>query len=271
MDNFPPFLSFPGFSIHTFSLLMGIGVLSAALIVWRSLGGSIPARHLAEIGLAALAGSLITARLVHVALQWAYFSSHPAEIAQISAGGLSWHGALIGGLAGAALAARWRRVSLPRLLDAYALALPLLGAFTWYACASVITAHCAYGAEIRTLADAPAWAASESRDVFGIIAPRWNTQHFGLIWSVIVMMLIGWLIFTSRMTGRRFWLALALFSAGMFIIGFWRGDSLPILYGLRLDQWLDGLLLSMALTGIIARRQRANNIAAIFAGFLLPH
>ncbi|MDL1902993.1 hypothetical protein FBR02_19770 [Anaerolineae bacterium CFX9] len=73
------------------------------------------------------------------------------------------------------------------------------------------------------------------------------------------------------MTGRRFWLALALFSAGMFIIGFWRGDSLPILYGLRLDQWLDGLLLSMAFTGIIARRQRATDVVAIFAGFLLPH
>lgn len=255
MDSFPPITTLFGISIRTFSLIIGLGALTASLAAWRSMRGSPSARHLADVLLAALVPGLIMARLIHVALQWDYFAAHTDEIAQIRAGGLDWHGALIGGLAGAWVASRWRKLSLPITLDAFAPALPIVAAFTWYACASVITAHCGYGAEIATLADAPRWAASESSDVFGIMAPRWNTQHAGMVWSLAVTALILWTTRSGWLEGRRFWLALLMTSAGMFIIGFWRGDAVPMISGLRADQWLDALMIGLAAVGILTSRQ----------------
>ena len=55
----------------------------------------------------------------------------------------------------------------------------------------------------------------------------------------------------------RLWLLLLLLSAGMFAIGFLRGDFSVIYYSLRLDQWLD---MSMALfAGILLVKQTAGH------------
>ena len=59
-----------------------------------------------------------------------------------------------------------------------------------------------------------------------------------LIISVILIRQ-GWL------KGRRFWLLLALLSAGMFGIGFFRGDYAVMIAGLRADQVLDVMLFSV--------------------------
>ena len=40
-------------------------------------------------------------------------------------------------------------------------------------------ANCAYGVEVLTLADYPAWLVTESPDVYGTIAPRLNLPMLG--------------------------------------------------------------------------------------------
>jgi hypothetical protein len=53
----------------------------------------------------------------------------------------------------------------------------------------------------------------------------------------------------------RFWLVLALLALGTFGIGFTRGDSVPMVGGLRLDQVLDLLTAAGALaTAALAAR-----------------
>src|SRR5690606_31172444 len=100
-------------------------------------------------------GAVVGARLAHVALQWDYFSAHTGEIIRLTAGGLDWHGALLGGLLGLALVARWRRLPLRLLLDALTPVLPLVALGGWIACWS---AACGYGREVDTLANYPAYA-----------------------------------------------------------------------------------------------------------------
>src|SRR5690606_12168503 len=156
------------------------------------------------------------------------------------AGGLDWHGAVIGGLVGLAAAARWRKLALRDMLDAFAPALPLLAFAGWLGCWGAV---CGYGAEVDTLAHYPAFAAAETRDVYGLVAPRYNTRVFGMALALALLILSlvlnrrGWLKY------RRFWLLLALLSAGMFGIGFFRGDYALVVAGIRADQWLDVLLL----------------------------
>jgi len=236
-------IAFRFFSVPIFSLALTLGiVVSIGVGAWRS---ALRLGALIDVCLGAAVGGVIGARIGHVLLNWAYFADALSEALHPSAGGLDWHGAVIGGLIGLALVAGLRKLNLRDLLDALAPTLPLLAFAGWFGCWAAV---CGYGAEVDTLAHYPAFAAAETRDVYGIVAPRYNTQVFGmalaLALGIVCLVLIGrgWLKY------RRFWLLLALLSAGMFAIGFFRGDYSPMLDGLRADQVLD---ICLCLWGVV--------------------
>jgi hypothetical protein len=106
----------------------------------------------------------------------------------------------------------------------------------WWGCAA---ANCAYGAEVDNLSNYPGWLVTERPDVFGIPAPRYHTQQFGLILGMIGLAFTALLFWRGWFDRARFWLVLALLSAGMYTIGFARGDFAVIIAGWRADQWLD--------------------------------
>jgi phosphatidylglycerol:prolipoprotein diacylglycerol transferase len=220
---------------YTLALAMGIGASAAfGLYRVRKRPGA-----LVDVGLGALIGGVALARLEHVLLNWNYFAYNVSEAFQLNAGGLDWHGALLGGLLGGFVASRWRQVNSRDLLDATTLALPLIAHAAWYGCWA---ANCAYGVEVDTLAHFPAWAVSEAADIYGIAEPRYNTQIYGLWLSAALLVVAVILLWRGWLRGARFWLILALFSAGMFVIGFFRGDYTLMLNGLRLDQWFDAIV-----------------------------
>ncbi len=244
-----PNIAFRFFSLPTFGFALAVGIaLSVGIGVYRS---GYRASAVIDVGLGAFAGGVVGARLVHVLLNWTYFADHLAEALRPNAGGLDWHGALVGGVVGLALVARWRHLPVRALLDALAPALPLLVLAGWLGCAAAV---CAYGAEVDTLAHYPAFAVAESRDVYGIVAPRYNTQLFGMALALVLLALSFVLMRFDGLKDRRFWILLALFSIGMFGIGFYRGDSVPILLGLRADQFFDLALLGWSIQQIAVRR-----------------
>jgi phosphatidylglycerol---prolipoprotein diacylglyceryl transferase len=227
-------IAFPFFSVPIYSLALVLGItLSLGIGLRRS---ALRPSTLIDAGLAACLGGVIGARIVHVLLNWAYFADNLSEALRPSAGGLDWHGALIGGLLGLALIAGWRKLELRTLLDALSPALPLLAFAGWLGCWAAV---CGYGAEVDTLAHYPAFAAAETRDVFGIVAPRYNTQLFGMVLALALLIVSAILIRRGWLRYRRFWLLLALLSVGMFVIGFFRGDYAVVIAGLRADQVLD--------------------------------
>ena len=107
---------------------------------------------------------------------------------------------------------------------------------------------------------------SETADVYGIAVPRYNTQVFGLILSLIVMIVVALVMWTGKPSpptplphgeGRkmwRFWFVLALLSAGMFVIGFFRGDSSIYIANFRADQILDVMFVGMSVLAISLKR-----------------
>lgn len=243
-------------TVPTYTFLVSLGILIA--VAYPALRCRLRAAPLTAPGavgavvdvlLAGLIIGLVMARALHVLLNWAYFAGHTTEITQLSAGGLNWHGAVIGACVGMAIMARFRRqVNMPLLLDALALVLPLMAFLSWWGCGA---AHCSYGAEVQRLADYPAWMVWEERDIFNMIAPRYATQPLGMAFALmlfIIMMVIAW---RGWFTGRRFWVSLALLAVGMFALGFLRGDHAEVIAGLRADQWLDAVMGMVGLLGLV--------------------
>jgi phosphatidylglycerol:prolipoprotein diacylglycerol transferase len=238
------YTNFAGFTVQTYTLILSLSIvlsIGLLLVLNRQLA---PAR-LFDLAVGALIGALIMARVGHVVLYWDYFSSHLAEIPRYDMGGLDWHGAAFGGLAGLWLAARLRRVTLSPILDSLALILPLLTLAGWRGC---MAAACAYGSEITRMAAYPPLLVWEASDSYGLIAPRYATQLLGTLMAVVLLLLAIFLHHRNWLPGQRFWFMLILAGAGMFLIGFLRGDPIPTFASSRFDQWLD---LLMVITGLI--------------------
>jgi phosphatidylglycerol---prolipoprotein diacylglyceryl transferase len=252
------------FAVRSYTLFLALAIFAGGgWAVWR-LRDLAPVGHRVDVLLGALVGGAVGARLMHVLLHWDYFGAHTGEITRMSLGGLEWHGAVLGGLAGLIFAARWRGLSLPPLLNAITPALPLLALGGWYGC---LAAGCGYGIEVDTLANYPSWAVAELRDVYGIAAPRYNTQVFGMAWAGVVLAATVIVSYKEKQiapprhqvrqeNAKQFWFILALLSMGMFVIGFWRGDNVPIITGLRMDQWLDILVVISCLRLVVSQQKQ---------------
>lgn len=246
------YTTFGPLRLQTFTLALTLAVLASIGIgVYRT-----QARRSAVVDacLGALLLGVIGARIGHVLLNWEYFVYNPRDILRIYTGGLDWHGALLGGLAGLFGVARWRRIDPLPLLDALTPALPLLALAGWWGC---LAANCAFGTEVDTLANYPPLLVAERPDVYGLPAPRYNTQLFGLALSIATLVLVAALLWRGWWPVRRFWLVLAILSLGMFGIGFVRADFAVELGGLRADQWLDLAALGAGLVGMGFARSHA--------------
>jgi prolipoprotein diacylglyceryltransferase len=195
---------------------------------------------------------------MHVMLESIYFSAHPDQILALSAGGFDWHGAILGGLIGAAIVARLRSVPFAELADALALIVPLGAVAVWSGCSA---AACAYGVEVPTLADYPAWLVVESPDVYGTVAPRLNLPQIGMFIGLAVYLLIFILSVTHRARGLRLWIALGAVSLATAPLEFFRGDYVVSWFDHRADQVLDLavlLLVTVLAAATLVMRINAN-------------
>ncbi len=179
---------------------------------------------------------VLTARIVHIALNWSYFAYHTDELWRLDRGGLDWHGAAIGAWLGIHLTQRWRPIAQAHLWDKLAIGAVLVSMGAWVGCYAT---GCAYGTEVNSLADYPAWLVWEAQDIFGIFAPRYNVQVLGIGMSLITLMAMLFIVWRGWLQGRRIWLAIALIGGIHLGLGFLRGDYALEVLGLRAGQWLD--------------------------------
>ncbi len=249
-----PYLTLGSLSVPTFTaLIAGAVALGLAALAVAARRRAVPRPlHWIDAGLGGLVGGVIGARLFHVLLSAAYFKDHVGEAFDLRTGGLSWHGAVCGGLLGAWLVCRWRRVDWRAVTDVLALVWPAGVMAAWAGCWA---SACAYGAEVWTLAEHPAWAVSERPDIYGAIAPRYNVQLFGVWFGAALLALLIGLALAGWLRGYRLWLALGLTGAGAFILGFFRGDGVPApLPGLSRDQALDLSLIAFSVAAAAVTR-----------------
>lgn len=237
---------------YTLALMVGIG-MGIAWVVRRAPIGQRGAYF--DVCLASLLGAILLGRALYVLLHWAFFADHLDSIWQIQRdGGLAWQGiltgaALMGVLFGHRRRVAWRTVSRVQAV----VIMPLIACLGWYGCA---TAACAYGAEVAHLNDYPAWLVWDRPNIYGLVAPRFATQRFGMVWTLGVLLYALWLIRYDYWRQGRFFGIVLLLALGSFLIGFWRADYSLRVLGLRIEQLLDlGLIIgSILMIGIFKDR-----------------
>ncbi len=200
----------------------------------------------ADVLIAGVVGALIVGRGVHVLVHWRYFADRTEEAMRLQAGGLDWHGVIVGTLLAVSFMGRVRGVRLRDLLPYLAWGIPLIALGAWAGCA---TAGCAYGREVPTLANYPTWLVWDNADIYGLYAPRFAVQALGIGLMSVLVMVFGLMDLRGIWKRTRFWLALLLVGVTTFALGFFRGDDMPMLLGLRADQGLDGVIIVGSIIG----------------------
>jgi phosphatidylglycerol:prolipoprotein diacylglycerol transferase len=253
---YPILLRVGSFILYSYTVALAGGIALGTWIAWRQARTRLSDPGIVlDAGFWALLGGIAGARLAYVAANWAYYADHLNKAINVSEGGLTWHGALAGGLATLALWAAVRRRRDPAtpgmraLLDVAAPGLALGGALGW---AGALLTGSAYGADASGYAPPLAWLTARLPDLYGVDALRFMTQP---VMIVTCLLLVGLLWAVRRRLGARpgllFALYLGLYALVDLLVWFLRGDG-TWRRGLWLWQWAALIELCVAI-GFIAR------------------
>jgi phosphatidylglycerol:prolipoprotein diacylglycerol transferase len=212
-----------------------------------------------------LAGGIVGARLLHVILEWDYYSRYPFRSLAIWEGGVSTFGGLLGALLATTAATRWSGLSLGQYVDTVTPGVPLghaisrLGEFFNEEAFGRPTAL-PWGLYISPDRRPPGFAASEYFHPAFLYEAVWNAGVFGVTFFLLRKRL-------ERMPGALFLAYLGLYALGRIPIEALRLDSVMV-GPYRLGQVLAGGCLLAAGTGIpwVWWRRRASLRAASAGG-----
>lgn len=237
----PIFARYGSIFIYSYTVLLVFGILvGIGLTAWSKRSGHY--RGWFDVVLIILSAAILGGRLGFVFFNWNYFQDRIGESWQFSQGGLSYHPALWSGLLALFIWSRIKKVSFYDTAGMLAPAFVLFVAFAWAAC---WFEGCAYGREglLGPLtADLP--------DDLGVYAVRYQTQLSGFMLTLIVFGLI--LLISRRMNSMVvFWLALGSVSFIHLLTSLLRGDPAYEFVGIRLDIWVDGLIVLITLVFLI--------------------
>lgn len=186
---------------------------------------------------------LAGARLGFVSLHLDYFTKNPQETIWFWDGGLSWIGGVLGALLGIAIFASINKHRFWSLADTIAVAAPILGFACWFGC---LLDSCAYG----KIAHA-GFLTPPSTDIFGVEASRWPVQGTGAIINLLIFLVLLNLRRRVPQEGILSALSLSLISTGNLFLYFFRGDSVRLINGLRVDALATAALLSISIIVLV--------------------
>ena len=250
---FPVWFKFAWIDVPSFTALMVLALGAGLALTWvAARHADLPPTDVLDVALVAVLVGVIGARAGYVTVNWDYYRSHTNEIAQVWQGGLVWHSGLAGGVIGAAVASAWRKLDLRAVLSALTPGLMAGVALGWIGC---YLAGAAYGREVFP-GDRWWFLAADLPDMYGLRNPRFATQLLGAAWAAVCF---GMSNVECRMSngrfaagGTRFAVAMMFYSAGMFVLGFMRGDAAPMLGAWRLDQVIDAGIVAAGIVSILS-------------------
>jgi phosphatidylglycerol:prolipoprotein diacylglycerol transferase len=244
----PTLFTIGTWNIPTYTVLLDMGLILGLLLTYfegkRLLGkGEIAL----DLGLWTVVGGIIGGRIGYVLANWSAFSEDWTGALRIWEGGLSFHGAFLGGLVAMVIFAQFQRrseepVSFCKLADVVTVGLALGVSFGWSAC---LMGGCAYG----VIGEGFGYAILP--DLFGVEAPRFATQVVGLGYSLVLFIGLWLLRRHWPFPGASFLMFVLLYFSGMFFLEFTRGDEAVYMGPWRLTQVLDLALALAAAVGLM--------------------
>jgi phosphatidylglycerol---prolipoprotein diacylglyceryl transferase len=240
------------YSVSSYTVFLDLGLILALVLTYlqgkRLLGNGEAAL---DAGLWTIVGGILGGRIGYVVTNLDIFSESWVRALRIWEGGLSFHGAFLGGLAALILVGYLQSRSTAHLLklaDTLALGLAAGLFFGWIAC---LLGGSVYGA-IGT-----GFGHALLPDLYGVEASRFATQAFGAGFSLLLLAVFWLLRRRWPFPGAAFLMLLLLYFTGVFFLEFTRGDAAIYLSGWRLAQLVDLALVILAGAGLLALWWRA--------------
>jgi len=208
--------------VRWYGVMVALAVLTIlVLAVVESRRMGISEELLYSVFLWGIVGGLVMSRVVHVV---DYLVLHPGEsIDFLNFAGLGLYGGIIGAPLGAFLYTVVRRIpwsSMARIGDAVALGAPLAQAIGRVGC---FINGCCHG--VPTVVP---WAVIwQHPDSFCSLPgePLHPTQLYFIVWNLVVFAVVFWMRKRPKPDGTSFLVYIMLYSAGDFVIRFWRTNE----------------------------------------------
>lgn len=213
--------------IYSYGLMVAIGFSVATLLAYKHADDfGINKERIIDLGIVMLAGGIIGARIVYVALNFQYYMKNPLEIVNLARGGLVWYGAFIFGMIAAAWFVWKNRINFWTVADLFAPYLALAQSFGRIGC---LMNGCCYG------------SAAPSGFMLSVIFPgesicRYPTQIFSALALLLIFAILRTWQKKRRFNGEIFLGYGLLYSVKRFSVEFFRGDNPKILHGLTISQ-----------------------------------
>ncbi len=231
----PVLIQIGSFEVRSYGVMILVGFVLAVWWAMRvaSRYGIDPEGILDFVLFTALAG-IVGSRLVFVALDWSSFARQPVRVLYFWEGGLSFHGAVIGGgLAVALLARRWG-IPFLQLADVLAPGVALAYAIGRIGC---FLGGCCYGVPTEL-----PWACSfqDPFDPHVHTPPSHPTQIYASLSNLLIFALLARMQRPPHCMGKVFWAYLTLYGVYRFVVEFWRigATSSVLALGLSDAQWV---------------------------------
>jgi phosphatidylglycerol:prolipoprotein diacylglycerol transferase len=245
---YPTLFTIGKLTVPTYTVLLDVGlILGLVLTYFEGKRVLHSGERALDLGLWTVIGGIVGGRVGYVVANWSVFGQEPGRMIRIWEGGLSFHGAFLGGLAVLGIFGLLQRrqedgASFWTLGDVVTPGLGLGLTFGWAAC---LMGGCAYGA----LGEGFGYAILP--DLFGVEAPRFATQAFGLALA-LVLFVVFWLMRKRWIfAGASFLLFTSLYFTGQFFLEFTRGDEAIYVGPWRLAQVLDMALALASAAGVL--------------------
>jgi phosphatidylglycerol---prolipoprotein diacylglyceryl transferase len=251
---FPELFRIGPFPIHTYGLLVAVGILAGSWlgeILNRRVGGE-KGRYL-DLALVTVLGGLLGARLLFILVNLPWYLAHPAEVVMIWKGGLVFYGGLIGGVATFLVSARSFGMPVLRTGDIALVSLTLGHAFGRLGC---FAAGCCYGAPT----DLP-WAVTFTDPACLATAvlgkPVHPTQLYEAAFLFALSGFLLWRFSRRAFDGQVACLYGMLYGAGRFGLEFLRIDPRGSLGPLSTSQWISLAVVAVAAAGYVILGRRS--------------
>jgi phosphatidylglycerol:prolipoprotein diacylglycerol transferase len=249
----PVWLSIGNLQLYWYGLLMTIAVLLGFWLVLRvnQTISKLNPDNLFYVLVTTVISGFIGARLMFVLLEWPTYSNQLTEIWHINHGGMSIHGALIGGVIGLWLSCRWYKLNSFRVADLIVLALPIGQAIGRFG--NFINQE-AFGGPTSL-----PWKMFVAPEFRPPALSQFSFFHPTFLYEAIGDLMIAgiiWRIFSKH--GSRFGLTAAwyllLYSGWRFIVEWWRIDSVKWEW-LTLAQWASLAIIIVTASWLIREKR----------------
>jgi len=230
MDMDPVAFTIGGLTVRWYGVMVALAVLTVLVVaVLEARRTGISEEHLYGVFLWGVIGGLVMSRAVHVV---DYLVTHPGQpIDLLNFAGLGLYGAIIGAPLGAFFYTKAHHIpwsSMARVGDAVALGAPLGQAIGRVGC---FINGCCHGGPTSV-----PWAVIyDHPNSFCSLpgVPVHPTQLYFIVWNLDVFAVVFWLRKRPKPDGSSFLTYVMLYSAGDFVIRFWRVNEV---YAVGLQQ-----------------------------------